>query len=100
MIRNDKFLDLRVIIIDFWIALWTKVDSITKNPKIVVMRLLDLSLGLLELKTLKRVKIFKSLFRGFLIGINQIDHEETENHGPESQESIHLDPRRKKTKIL
>ena len=56
------------------------------NPKIVVPRLKDLSLGLQDPKTFKRVKISKSLFRDFLI--NQIDHEEPENRGPETLESI------------
>ena len=35
-------------------------------------------------KTLKQVKISKSLFRDFLIDINQIDHEESENCAPET----------------
>ena len=52
------------------------------NTKIVVP---DLSLRLQDPKTLKRVKISESLFRDFLIGINQIDHEESENLDPENQ---------------
>ena len=55
-----------------------------ENPKIVVLRLWDLSLGLQDPKTLKMVEISKSLFRDLIIGINQIDHEESENHGPET----------------
>ena len=54
------------------------------NPKNMVSRLQDVTLGLQDPKTLKRVKISKSLFRGFLIGINQIDHEEYENLSPEN----------------
>ena len=58
------------------------------NPKILVLRLQDLSLGLQDPKTLKKVKIFMSLFCGFLIGLNQIDHDESENRGPEAPGSI------------
>ena len=65
-----------------------KVNSIMANPKIVVPKLWDLSLGLQDPKTLKRVKISKSLFRDFLISINQIDNEESENSGPETLGSI------------
>ena len=52
------------------------------NPKIVVLRLQDLSLGLQDPTTLKKIEISKSLFRGFLIDINQIDPQESENRGP------------------
>ena len=44
------------------------------NPKIVVSRLKDLSLGLHDPKTLKRVKISNSLYQDFVPGLNQIDH--------------------------
>ena len=30
------------------------------------------------------IRNFKSLFRDLIIGVNQIDHEESENHGPET----------------
>ena len=49
------------------------------NTKIVVSRLLDLSLGLQDPKTLKRVKISNSLFQDFVPDLNQIDHKESEN---------------------
>ena len=58
------------------------------NPIIVVLRLKDLSLWLQDPKTLKRVKISKSLFRDFIIFINQIAHEESDNRGPETLGSI------------
>ena len=61
----------------------------------MVLRLLNLFLELQDQKTLKRVKILKSLFRDFLISVNQIDHEESENHGPETQRFILCDPGRK-----
>ena len=38
-------------------------------------------------KTLKTIKVSKSLFRDFLIIIYQIGHEESENRGPETQGS-------------
>ena len=75
--KNKRFLDCL-----------TRLNSIMANPKIVVPRLKDLSLGLQDPKTFKRVKISKSLFRDFLININNIDHEESENRGPETLESI------------
>ena len=58
------------------------------NTKIVVSRLLDLSLGLQDPKTLKRVKISNSLFQDFVPDLNQIDNKESENHGLENLESI------------
>ena len=70
------------------------------NPKIVVLRLQDLSLGLKDTKTIKKVKNSKSLFRGFPIGLNQIDHEESENRGPETQGSILRVPGKINTKIV
>ena len=30
------------------------------------------------------IRNFKSLFRDLIIGVNQIDHEKSENHGPET----------------
>ena len=54
----------------------------------MVPKLKNLSIGLWDPKTIKRIKISKSLFGGFLIGINQIDHEESENCGPETLGSI------------
>ena len=55
------------------------------NTKIVVASFYDLSLGLQEPKTLRRVKISKSLFRDFLKSINQIDHKESEYRGPDAK---------------
>ena len=59
------------------------------NPKVVVLTLQNLSLGLQDPKTLKMVKILK--FRDFLNDINQIDHAEYENRGPETLGSILCD---------
>ena len=41
-----------------------------------------------EFKTLKSVKISKSLFCDSLFFLNQINLEESENRGPETQRSI------------
>ena len=70
------------------------------NPKIVVPRLKDLALGLQDHKTLKKVKISKSLFRDLLICIYQIDHDKSENRGPETQGSMLCDTRQIKTKSI
>ena len=70
------------------------------NTKIVALRLQDLSSGLQDPKTLKKVKILKSLFRGFLISINQVDHEESEYCGPETLGSILREPGKINTKIV
>ena len=48
-------------------------------------------------------EISKSLFRDLIIGINQIDHEESENHGPETPGSslrLHGSRNPKKIKIF
>ena len=58
------------------------------NSKIVVSILKDLSLWLRDHKTLKMVKIRKSLFRYFLLGVHQIDHGKSENRSPETVGSI------------
>ena len=49
------------------------------NPKVVVLRQRSLTKGSWT-KNLKKVKISKSLSSDFIIGINQIDHEESENN--------------------
>ena len=50
-------------------------------------------------KLLKWVKFSKSLFRDFLIDINQIDHEESKNFSPETKRSFLRAPRPKATLI-
>ena len=58
------------------------------NPKIVVLRLYDVTLGLQDTKTLKRVKISNSLFRDFPAGVNKIDQEESKSRGPQTLKSV------------
>ena len=58
----------------------------------------DLSLGLQVPKNLKMVKILKVLFRDLLIRINQIDHDESEDHDPETLGSNFCDHGLKKLK--
>ena len=70
------------------------------NPKIVVPKLWDLSLGIQDPKTFKRVIISESLFRDFQVGINQIDHDEYINPGPETQGSMLFDSRQINLKIV
>ena len=53
-----------------------------------MIKLLKNDLMVPGLKTPKKVKISKSLFRDFLICRNQIDYEESENRSPETQGSI------------
>ena len=53
----------------------------------MVFRLKDLSLVLQHRKPLKKVRIVKSLFL-VIKSIIRIDHEESENHGPEKLEPI------------
>ena len=60
---------------------------------IVVLRLKDVSLGHQDRTTLKKVKTSKSLFRDFLVSINQIDHRESQYRGPHTQGSILRAPR-------
>ena len=52
--------------------------------KVLSFETLESILKAPRLKTLKKVKILKSLFRDFLMGINQIDHEESENRAHET----------------
>ena len=74
------FLIFRVKINDFWITIlsYGKLDhgksekSLSRDSRIQ------------DPKPLKMVKISKSLFRDFPIGIDQIDHEESANRGPET----------------
>ena len=69
----------------FGLPYLTKVNSIMADRKIVVLRLF---LGLQDQKTLKRVKISKSIFRDFISSLNKIDHEESENRDTEMLVSI------------
>ena len=65
------------------------------NPKIVVPRLYDGSLGLLDQKTILKSKFKSQYFVISIKGINQIYHEEFENHVPETLGTILMDPRLK-----
>ena len=60
------------------------------NLKIVVYRLKDLSSGLQDRNPLGKLKFSKSLFRNYLKGMHQINHEKSEYLGAKNLGYIYI----------